>query len=63
MQMVLQNKGLYMITMGKEVEPQQDLEKSKYLNKLDEDFSSMCISISRECLFHIDGLKTQWRFG
>ena len=58
MQIVLHKKCMYRVTMGKEVEPQQLLEKSKYLNKLDEAFGFMCIHISRELLFHIDGLKT-----
>ena len=58
MQIVLRNKGLYMVTMGKEVELQKPLENSKYLNKLDETFGFMCIHISRELIFHLDGLKT-----
>ena len=57
-QIVLRNKGLYRVTMGKEVKPQQPLEKSKYLNKLDESFGFMCIHISRDLIFHLDGLKT-----
>ena len=57
-QIVLYNKGLYRVTMGKEVKPQQPLEISKYLNKLDETFGFMCIHISRELIFHLDGLKT-----
>ena len=44
--------------MGKEVEPQHPLDKSKYLNKLDEAFGFMCIRISRELFFHLDRLKT-----
>ena len=43
--------------MGREVEPQQYVEKSKFLNRLDEAFNFMCIHISRDLLFHIDGLK------
>ena len=58
MQIMLHNKGLYRVPMGKEVKPQQPLEKSKYLNKLDEAFGFMCIHISKELLFHLDGLKT-----
>ena len=50
MKIVLRNKGMYMVTMGKEVEPQQPLENSKYLNNLDEAFGFMCIHISRELL-------------
>ena len=58
MQIILHNKGLYKVTMGREVEPQQPFEKSKYLNKLDEAFGFMCIHISTELLFHLDGLRT-----
>ena len=58
MQIVLHKKGLYRVTMAREVELQQPVEKSKYLNKLDEAFGFMCIHISRELLFHLDGLKT-----
>ena len=44
--------------MGIEVEPQQHLEKLKYLNKLDEAFSFMCIHISKELLLHLNVLRT-----
>ena len=57
MQIVLQNKGLYMVTMGRELKPHKPLDKTKYLNKLDEAFGFMCIHISRKLLFHLDGLK------
>ena len=58
MYIMFRNKILYRVTLGKEVEPQQPLKKLKYLNKLDEAFGFMCIHISRELLFHLDGLKT-----
>ena len=54
---IVQKKGLYRVTMGKEVEPQHPSKKSKYLNKLDEAYGFMCIHISRESLFQVDGLK------
>ena len=44
--------------MGTEIEPRQYIEKSKFLNKLDEAFGFMCIHISRELLFHLEGLRT-----
>ena len=44
--------------MEREVEPQQYVEKSKFLNRLDEAFEFMCIHISRELLFHLEGLIT-----
>ena len=46
-----------MVTTGKEVESQHPPDKSKYLNKLDEAFGFIKIHISRELIFHIDGLK------
>ena len=46
MKIALQRKSLYKVTMWKEVEPQEIIEKSKYVNKLDEDFCFMCIHIS-----------------
>ena len=58
MHISLRNKGLYRMTMGRAVEPQQYIEKSKHLDKLDEYFGYMCIHISKELLFHLDGLKT-----
>ena len=58
MEIVLHNKGLYRVTMGREIKPQHHLEKSKYLNKLDEAFGFMCIHISREILFHLEVLRT-----
>ena len=58
MHIVLHNKGLYRVTMGREFKPQQPLKKSKHLNKLDEAFGFMCIHVFRELLFHIDGMIT-----
>ena len=58
MNIVLRNKGMYMVTMGRELKTQQLNENSKYLNNLDEAFGFMCIHISSELLFHIDGMET-----
>ena len=58
MQIVLHNKGMYMLTMDREFKPQKNLEKSKYLNRLDEAFGFVCIHMSREIIFHLYGLKT-----
>ena len=63
MQIVLHNKGLYKVTMGREVKPQQRLEKSKYLNKLDEEFGFMCIHISKELLFTVMDWEHQKKYG
>ena len=58
MHISLHNKGLYMITMGRAVEPWHYIKKSKHMDRLDEAFGYMCIHISRDLLFHIDGLKS-----
>ena len=45
--------------MGTEVEPNFVVEKAKYFNRLDEAYGLLCLSISRDILFHIDSLTTQ----
>ena len=44
--------------MGTEVEPNYVVEKAKYFNRLDEAYGFLCLSISRELLFHIDSFTT-----
>ena len=44
--------------MDTEVEPIHYVDKEKYWNKLDEANGFMCLSYSRDILFHITGLKT-----
>ena len=58
MHISLRNKDMYRITMRRVVKPLQYLEKFKHLDMLDEAFGHMCIHISRDLLFHLDGLKT-----
>ena len=47
------------MTMWREFEPQQYIEKSKFLNWLDEAFGFICIQISRDILFHLEWLRTR----
>ena len=54
----LRSKGLYRVTMGTEVEPNFVVEKSKYFNRLDEEFGILCLNSLRDLLFHVDILKT-----
>ena len=71
--MVIQvwSKGLYIVTIGTENEPNFDVEKLKYFNRLDEAFRMLCLSISIDLLFHVDILtipnevwiKTESLFG
>ena len=46
------------MTMGRKTEPQQYVKKNKILNSLDEAFGFMCTHISRDILFHLEGLRT-----
>ena len=54
----LRAKGLFRVTMGTEVEPNSAVEKANFFNKLDEAYGLLCLSISRELLFHLDRLTS-----
>ena len=54
----LRDKGLYIVTMGTEVEPNSAVKRARYFNRLDEAYGLLCLRISREILFHIDSLTT-----
>ena len=56
MEMFLREKYLYKVTMATEVEPNTSVEKIKWHNKRDEAYGLLCLSISRDLLFHLDGL-------
>ena len=58
MQVSLRNKGYFRIILGREVEPNHLVERNKFLNRLDEAFSYLCTYISRDLLFHLEGLGT-----
>ena len=42
--------------MDREVKPQQYIKKSKFLNKIDETLIFMCIHISKDLLFLLEGV-------
>ena len=44
--------------MGTEVEPNFAVEKAKYFKKLDEAYGLLCLSISRDFVFHLDSLTS-----
>jgi len=46
------------VTMGTETEPTSATEKIKYFNKLYEAIGLICLSISRDLLFHVSGATT-----
>ena len=51
-------KGLHKVTMEIEVDPNVAVEKIKWHNKRDEAYGLLCLSISRDLLFHLDGLTS-----
>ena len=54
----LHSRGLYRVTMDSEEDPGSIIDKSRFLNKKDEAFGFLCLSISWDLLFHLFGLKT-----
>ena len=58
MQRVFPKHGYHRIIHGWEVEPHQLVEQNKFLNHCDEAFGYLCTYISRDLLFHIEGLRT-----
>ena len=58
MEIFLRAKGLYRVTMEIEAEPNVATEKIKWHNRRDEAYGILCLSISRDLLFHLDGLTS-----
>ena len=57
MEIQLHAIGLYRVTMDTEEEPTHVIDKDRFLNKKDEAFGFLCLSISKDLLFHLLGLK------
>ena len=58
MEILLREKGLYRVTMATKAEPNAAAEKIKWHNRRDEAYGLLCLSISRDLLFHLDGLTS-----
>ena len=58
MEILLRVKGLYRVTMETEADPNAAAEKIKWHNRRDEAYGLLCLSISRDLLFHLDGLTS-----
>ena len=56
MEIQLRARGLYRVTMDTEEEPASMKYKARFLNKKDEAFEFLCLSISQDLLFHLLGL-------
>ena len=58
MEMQLCSKILFILTMEVEEDPIHYVDKEKYWNRVDGAYGFLCLSISQDLLFHINGLKT-----
>ena len=58
MEILLRSKGIYSVTMEAEAESNADPNKIKWHNMRDEAYVLLCLSVSRDLLFHLDGLKS-----
>jgi hypothetical protein len=54
----LRSIGLYRLTMNTDTKPTSSIEKSKYLNLIDEALETIYSLISPDLLFHISSCKT-----
>ena len=58
MEILLREKCLYKVTMETEADPNAAIEKIKSHNRRDQAYDLLCLSISRDLLFHLDGLTS-----
>ena len=58
MEILFREKCLYIVSMETEAEPNAAAEKIKWHNKRDEAYGLLCLSLSRDLLFHLDGLTS-----
>ena len=58
MEIQLHPRGLYRVTMENEEDPTSVIDKAILLNKKDEAFRFLCLSVSRDLIFNLTGLKT-----
>ena len=63
MEIQIHARGLYRVTIDTEEEPASVTNKARFLNKKDEAFGFLCLSVSWDLLFHLSGLKTPRKFG
>ena len=56
MDILLRDKFLYRVTLETKEEPNISTDKIKWHSGRDESYGLLCLSISRDLLFHIDGL-------
>ena len=55
----MRSKGLFSVTMENYVEPNATTNNIKWHNRIDEAYGLLCLNISRNLIFHLDGLTSQ----
>ena len=58
MEIFFRVKGIYRVNMATEGDPNATAEKIKWHNRRDEAYRLLCLSISRDLLFHLDGFTS-----
>ena len=58
MEIFLRGKGIYRVTMATEAKPNEAADKIKWHNRRDEAYGLLCLSISRDLVFHLDSLTS-----
>ena len=58
MEILLREKGIYRVTMETNADPNAATNKIKWHNRRDEAYGLLCLSISRDLFFHLDGLES-----
>ena len=58
MDILLRDKSLYIFTMATNIYPNAAAKKIKWKNRRDETYGLLCLSISRDLLFHLDSLTS-----
>ena len=55
-EILFHSKGLYRVTKALEIERNAVAEKERWHNRKDEAYGLLCLSLSPELLFHLEGL-------
>ena len=58
MEIFLREKGIYRVTMATMENPNAAAEKIKWHTRRDEGYGLLCLSISRDLIFHLDSLTS-----
>ena len=60
MEIMMRSKCLYRATIEIEANPNATADKIKWNNRRDEAYGLLCLNISRDLIFHLDGLSSPY---